>query len=416
MANEDRVQLVVSSGPARDRGRRLSTWTKYEFHENLFTPANHFSFTLGLTGAGNDVPPEEYIERVCALTVPDAIVTLELDGILLGTGIISEQAIVEDEQGQAYIEVQGMDPASLLLSNEVDPKIKVSSLTTLPEIAETILARYRGKGLDLKIVADDIANRSLLTGKKIAAQKTIKTSRGSVAVNQGGVARTGFVQATLADVQPHPGETEWDFLHRHAENIGVIPYFMADGSLCFVAPDYDQDPLYRITRMLSNPDRTNVLRGGRRLSNTATATSVHILGRGSLYRSADPNVKHRTSTKTKPKIAGIANTKSDFIWPRRRFLRDTNPKNADEANRLAQRALAMRNANDVTYNYVVAGHRNKANYAYAVNTMALILDELPRPKIDVPALITGRVLRKSRAAENATTTELTLVPKGAIVL
>jgi len=413
MANEERVQLVVSSGPTRDLGRRLSTWTEYEFNENLFTPANHFSFTLGLTGAGNDVPPEEYIERVCALTVPDAIVRLELDGILLGTGIISEQTIVEDNDGQAYIKVQGMDPASLLLSNEVDPKLKISSLTTLPEIAESILAKYRGKGLELQIVADDIANRSLLTGKRIASQKTIKTSRGSVDV---GKARTGFVQATLADVQPHPGETEWDFIHRHAENLGVIPYFMADGSLCFVAPDYEQDPLYRITRMRSNPDRSNVLSGFRRLSNTATATSVHILGRGSLYRSADPNVKHRASTKSKPKIAGIANTTKPFIWPRRRFLRDTNPTNADEANRLAQRALAMRNANDITFSYVLAGHRNKANYAYTVNTMALILDELPRPKIDEPALITGRVLRKTRDQKNATTTELTLVPKGAIVL
>ena len=413
MANEERVQLVVSSGPTRDLGRRLSTWTEYEFNENLFTPANHFSFTLGLTGAGNDVPPEEYIERVCALTVPDAIVRLELDGILLGTGIISEQTIVEDNDGQAYIKVQGMDPASLLLSNEVDPKLKISSLTTLPEIAESILSKYRGKGLELQIVADDIANRSLLTGKRIASQKTIKTSRGSVDV---GKARTGFVQATLADVQPHPGETEWDFIHRHAENLVVIPYFMADGSLCFVAPDYEQDPLYRITRMRSNPDRSNVLSGFRRLSNTATATSVHILGRGSLYRSADPNVKHRASTKSKPKIAGIANTTKPFIWPRRRFLRDTNPTNADEANRLAQRALAMRNANDITFSYILAGHRNKANYAYTVNTMALILDELPRPKIDEPALITGRVLRKTRDQKNATTTELTLVPKGAIVL
>jgi len=65
---------------------------------------------------------------------------------------------------------------------------------------------------------------------------------------------------------------------------------------------------------------------------------------------------------------------------------------------------------------VVRGHRNTANYAYTTNTMALILDEMPRPKIDEPALITSRVLRKSRDLKNATTTELTLVPKGAIVL
>jgi prophage tail gpP-like protein len=417
--NEDRVQLSIASGPTRERGRRLNTWTEYEVEENLFKAANDFSFKLSLSGAGEDVPPEEYIERVCALTLPDAVFKLELDGVLLGTGIIVDQYIGESDEGEAMIEIQGMDPAMLLLSNEVDPKLQISSDTTLPDIADKLLQQYRGKGISLDVVADDIANRTLLTGRLIFSSKTVSTSRGPAAVKKGG-ANEFFIKQTLADAQPHPGETEWDFLHRHAENIGVIPYFMADGNLCFIAPDYDQEELFKFQRLRNtsnnNPDKTNILRGGRRRSMANAATSVEVLGRGSLYRSADPRVTKARKTKKKPAIRGTATTDLPFTWPRRRYLRDTNPSNNDEAKRVANRELAHRNANAVVYEYVVAGHRDKRNYAYTVNTMAHIRDELPRPTDDLAAFITRRVLRKSRAAQNGTLTELTLVPKGAIVL
>jgi len=416
MANEDRVQLVIESAPnVRDVGRRLNTWTEYEFDEDMWKAANNFSFKLYLAGAGNDVPPEQYIERVCALTQPDAVVKLELDGTLLGTGIIVDQAIMEGEDGEAFIEVQGADPAVILLSNEVDPKLQISATTTVPEIAEQIIKPYRGHGLDLQINADDVANRTLLTGRLIFSSKTIQTSRGPAAVKKGGT-NDFFVKQTVADARPHPGETEWDFIHRHAENIGVIPYFTAEGNLAFTAPDYDQEELFKFKRLRSNPDRTNILRGGRRLSNAATATSVHVLGRGSVYRSADPRVTHRSSTKKKPPIFGTASTKLPFTWPRRRYIRDTNPSNSDEANRVAARELAHRNANAVVYEYVVAGHRDHRNYAYTVNTMAHIRDELPRPIDDLSALIVRRVIKKSRRPSMATTTEITMVPKGAIVL
>lgn len=415
--SEDRVQLIVISGPSGAIGKRLQTWTEYEYTEDLFTPANHFKFKLAISGAGTGVPSEKYIQNVMEYTQPDSVVKLELDGVLLGIGIIDTQEIMPGEDGQEYIEIEGMDPGMLLLANEVDPKLSISSDTTLPAIADTILKQYRGKGLDLEIVADDIANRSLLTGKIISSTKTIKTSRGQAEIQRGKYTPpTGFIKSELGDVRPHPGETEWAFLMRHAENLAVMPYFTADGDLTFIAPDYEQDELYLFSRYRNKPDRGSILSGGRRKSMASAATSVEVLGRGSLYRSPDPRVKTKHKRKTKPPIRGTSTATIPFTWPRRRHIRDMNPSNNEEAQRLANRELAHRNANCIAYEYVVAGHTNSAGYRYSVNTMAHIHDEVMRPTDDLSAYVTKRIVRKKTGGPNATTTAVTLVPKGAIIL
>ncbi len=417
--SEDRVQLVIVSGPRTDVGRKLATWTEYEFTEDLFTAANHFSFKLSLSGAGNDMAPEEYIEKVCELTLPDSVVQLELNGTLLSTGIIEDQFITEDENGEAFIEISGMDPAMVLLANEVEPTFKIKADTTLPDLAEQMLKPYRGHGINFEVVADDLANRSLLTGRVIQSGKTVQTSRGRAAVQRGDLGPSAsFAKTTLADAQPHPAETEWDFIHRHAENLGVIPYMTADGDLTFIVPDYDQEELYAFTRIRNGDNsRTNIISGGRRRSMANAATSVHVVGRGSLYRSNDPrNKEPKKPRKKKPPISAIARTNMPFVWPRRRYIRDNNAWLNAEAQKIANRELAHRNANGIVYDYMVAGHTSRRGYRFSCNTMAHIYDELMRPTDDLSAYMTKRVVRKARKAATATSTSVTLVPKGAIVL
>ena len=413
--NEDRVTLTVLSGPTGEQGRRLQTWTTYSVTEDLFQPANSASFTLAANGAGTDLPAPEYVERVSNLTLPDAVIALELDGIRLATMIIVDQFWEEGENGEAMIHVEALDPAHILMENEVPRDLNIDSQTTLPSIAEKICAKYRGHGIDFEISADDVANRSLLSGKVIASTKTVRTSRGTTSVASSGV-NEFFIRQSLEDAQPHPGETEWDFIHRHAENLGVIPYFTADGNFCFTVPDYDQEELYAIRRILSDPDRTNILRGGRRRSATSTATEVEVLGRGSLYHSADPRSTTRRKTKKKSAIRGYAKTAADYTWPRRRYVIDHNPVSNEQADRIAKRILAHRNANSEVYEYTVAGHRSKRGYVYTVNTLCHIRDERIKPIPDLSGFITKRVLDKSRSDANAATTALTLVPKGSIML
>lgn len=414
--NEDRVTMQILAGPTQERGRRLLTWTNYSVEEDLFQPANRASFKLAANGAGTDLPAAEYVERVSNLTLPDAVVALELDGIRLATMIIVDQHWEEGEDGQCFINIEALDPAHLLMENDVDRGLKIDSQTTLPDLAEKMLVKYRGLGIDLEVLSDDIANRSLLSGKVIASSKTIRTSRGEAAVRSSKV-NEYFIKQSLEDAQPHPGETEWDFLARHAENIGVITYFTADGNLCFTVPDYDQEELYSIRRSLTDPDRSNILMGGRRLSSTNTATEIEVLGRGSLYHSADPrSTTKKRKTKKKPPIRGYAKTDRPIIWPRKRHVIDNNPVSNDQANRVAKRLMAHKNANGEVYEYKVAGFRSKRGYVYTVNTLCHIRDERIKPVVDLTGFITRRSLNKVRSETNSATTNLTLVPKGAIVL
>jgi len=417
----DRVQLVIGTAPTRDFGRRLDTWTEYRFSEDLFTPANDFSFKLALSSAGKSGQEvsEEYIEKVCELTQPDTIVRLELEGELLAVGIIDMQFIGGD-LNEEYIEITGRDPAQVLLDNEVDPKLKLARDTTLPAIAETILERYRGHGIRFDVQSDNRSNRSVLTGnvKPLSDSRKVKTSKGTATASFGEGPPPDFVKQTIADARPHPGETEWDFLHRHAQNLGVIAMMGANGDLIFTTPDYDQAEQYFFCRYRDR-DRShqnNILSGGRRYNHAGTATSVHVLGRGSLYRSVDPTVKTRRKTKKKPKIHATAKTDRSFIWPRERFIRDSNPKDNDQALRTARRELAHRNANAVVYDYTVAGHSAADGKRYACDTMAHVVDEAMRPRVDASVYMTKRQIQKRLAAQNATTTQVTMVPKGAIVL
>lgn len=413
----DEVHLSILTGPAGQSGRKLTTWNGYRFTEDMFTPANSFEFSLALTGGGQDQPPESYVEAVCMLTQPDSVVQLEMGGLLLGTGIIEEQYVGEDDAGIESIVISGLDPATVLLNNEVDPHLQISGDTTLPQVAEQILKPYRGKGISFGIVADDQANRSILSGKKIQSRKTVSTSKGTASLKLSGSAPPNFNKATLAEVRPHPGETEWDFLERHAENIGVLMYFTAQGDLAFIYPDYEQEEIFQLLRRRGPSNDGNIQSGGQTRSHNGTATSVHVLGRGSLYHREDPTTKHRTRTKkVKPKIQATAKTDRKFLWRRDRYLRDTNPTSNAEALRIAKRELALRNAHAKAWEYVLKEHRDERGFHYTVNTMCHLRDEVQRPIVDTSAFITKRdVIRKERG-DSVSQTTLTLVPKNSIVL
>jgi prophage tail gpP-like protein len=85
----------------------------------------------------------------------------------------------------------------------------------------------------------------------------------------------------------------------------------------------------------------------------------------------------------------------------------------DEAEKVAKRELAERNANAETYEYQLAYHQAPDGVYYTVDTLARIIDELPRPLVDKVAYITKRAIVKNKTS---TSTSVVLVPSGAIQL
>ncbi len=427
--------MVVGQGPSATFGKVISQWVSYEVTTSIFHPGS-FNFRLALAGvAGERIDRDEIRSRMLS-TRPDTVVRLEQgeDRTLLFKGIIDRQFIGGDRNGE-FIDLSGRDAGQVLQDNECR-QLSISG-KTLPQVAEEIVARYRGKGFPFGVLASAEANRDILTGSKknLAAKKTIRTAKGKAPVKIGsgntGGPPPGFVSTDTKNARPHPGETEWAFLERHAKNLGVLMYFSAEGDLIFTAPDYSQDALYHLKRYLDPSGKgaqNNILSGGRAFDTGNTATAVHIYGhasgrgeersqvtakatiitdRGERVQAAEA----KTSSGSSKTSYGTASSQS--VWPRERTIRDSHAKTKDQATKLAQRELAQRAMNFESFEYVMDDH-GQDGIIYAVDTLTKLTDEV----VDFSGTvhITARTIKKARSDSNATTTTLQCLPKGAIVL
>lgn len=427
------VQLVVGSGPTADFGLKLDKWLNYEVTQSIFQPG-HFSFRLGLAGQGGAALSRDDVRRIMRSTRADTVVRLEQGErrTLLFRGIIDRQ-FIGGGRSEEYVDITGRDAGQVLQDNEAQCKSIAGK--TLPQLAEEILSRYRGKGIPFNVVASADANRDILTGKQkgLAAKKQVRTAKGKAPVQVGsgktGGTPIGFTSQSTKDARPHPGETEWAFLERHAKNLGVLMYFGAEGDLIFTAPDYSQPALYEFRRRLVDDPKApnNILDGGRAFDTANTASAVHIYGHTE-GRGEDRTQVTATATivdeqgnrvsvsKATAKAAKPAYGKavSQSVWPRERTIRDAHARSGDTAVKLAQRELAQRAMNFETYEYTLADHESEFGVPYAIDAQARVIDEIA--DVDATVYLTERTIRKSRAAERATTTTMKGVPKGAIVL
>lgn len=432
------IRIIVGQGPTATFGETLDTFTNYEVTTSIWHPA-HFSFNLNLTtGGGGSDSRQSLRDRVKSLmksTRPDTVVRIEQGErrTLLFRGIIGRQFIGGDRGGET-IQITGRDAGQVLQDNEARPELKVSG-KTLPQLADQILSRYKGKGIPFNVAASADANRDIITGrqKNLSANKTVNTRKGKATVTRGnsktGGVPIGFASQTSKDARPHPGEREWAFLERHARNLGVLMYMSAEGDLIFEAPDYSQPSLYDLQRLYDCVGKTqnNILSGGRAFDTDNAATAVHIYGhtegRGekrhqvtATITTVDSEGKRVPTSKAKATnarpVAGKAAKMS--VWPRERTLRDSHAKTGDQAKKLATRELAKENANFETFEYTLADHQSSDEVIYAISTMAHVKDEVC--DFDGRIYITERSIRKSRTEINATTTTIKGVPEGAIVL
>lgn len=423
-------------------GTKLSTWLSYEFNNDLFTPADTFSFKLGLTAGLGKPVTQKQIANILDITRPDTVVRLEIgpDHDLGAIGIIDDQYVHEDKNG-GYIELSGRDGMSILQDNESDLSCARMSNTTLPELTARIVEKYYGRGIPFGVYSDNNSNRDILTGKKKPIQsrfgevkpREVRTSIGIVSVWNtigGQDVPTDFVRLPIEEARPHPGESEYTFLERHASNLGVMMWMSADGNIVFSRPDYQQAILFNLRRFLRNKtDQNNILSGGARRNTANCATRVKLLGHTSSRSSAKGDRKvqlkasvdlkyhkekgnpHKHIKKATQTISEtVVSTDYNFLWPRLKVIRDSHAKTIERARKEAHRALSRANTNLLTLEYEVKGH-SQNGILYCPDTLCQVTDEACN--INGVFYITSRSIYKDR---EGTHTKLKMVPKGVIVL
>ncbi len=432
------VRLIVGGQPgtatikSKTFGNILSVWESYRFDNDLFTPADSFSFKLGLTGSSGRPMTKSDINNLINATKPDTVVRLEVgeNNDLAAIGIIDDQFIHGDRGGD-FIELAGRDGMSILLDNEADQKNCRLSNTTLPDMAAKMLARYQGKGIPFIVQSDNNSNRNLLTGKKkpitskfgSVQPRSVRTSLGTVAIFGKGVlgpqdVPNDFVRLPIAEARPHAGETEYAYLERHAGNLGVMMWMSADGNLIFSRPDYNQEPLFSLYRYLNDSNNNNnILSGGARRNTANSATSVKLLGHTEGRGDDKTQVRAQLSLDDLPlsevaRLKGIpvANITERYTWPRLKVIRDAHAKDKTRANKEAHRALSRANTNLLTLEYEVRGH-SQNGILYCPDTLVTVIDEVAG--ISGTFYITSRSISKDKSG---THTNLKLVPSGTIIL
>jgi prophage tail gpP-like protein len=381
--------------------------------------------------------------------------TIGDDQVVAGTGIIDDSFVHGDRNG-AYIDVSGRDGMSLLQDNVASQKLVISGQKTLPLIADQVVSKYRGHGLDWTVFSDNESNRNILTGRTQPLQArfgavntgTVRLKGGSVPITSRAAQKipvsTDFFSMPFAEARPHLGEYEFEYLDRHARNVGVMMWMDASGSLVFSQPNYAQTTLFKFYRFLpgQNAQRNNILSGGVRRNTANSATTVKVIGHAEGREEMRTQVTHTetldprvfqavlrtTGDAAKAFSASIVQTPSgqkrvikretvesvttfgNYSWPRAKVVRDAHATTTTRAKHVARRAISRANTNLVTVQYEVQGYEQNG-FVFAPDTIAYVLDEIGG--IEGEFYITGRTLKKDRGSEK---TMLKMVPVGAIVL
>lgn len=421
---------------------------EYELDSDILTPADAFSVTLPTPGSYEQRRSFLAQIREGGLRLYAYIARASGFHALQMVGCIDKRTHRTDKDGTKLV-LNGRDNGGLLASAAADPRLGVTSETTLIEMVRAVCEPF-----GIEVVTEGAPSRTLMTGQRVRqdrdtlliehaqsygipasqmraslmerraleggaplrgqyilltdtgggpisaltpddeiVQTTVRARRGHAS----GMTGSDVEHLTVAEAKPAVGETCWDFIDRHCRRLGVLPWVSADGKLILSSPDYDQDPRWRIRRTL-NGRESNVLAGGVVEDFGALASEVTVYGRtGGSDATRSPF--HATET----------NARQPFYRPV--VLNDPSVRSTEEATRRARRELNRQNEQAFVLEYDLHGH-GQGDYVFAIDTVADVLDE----HIGVEGLfyVTARTFRGSR--QNGRTTRLRLIPLGAIVL
>ncbi len=416
-------------------GHRLDRWSSYRVDSNLMTPADGFWFQV-------EIPIEDR-QAIQDRVQPGARVKLYLerreeDGSsrrsLQMTGFIDSRSRKVTKAGGLNLTIEGRDLAGLLVDSDIEPWLITETSTRFIDVARKAVERYR-----IEVIADDSAERSILTGERQRHRRTalerrearaagVPASRYSraaaararaagepldahlgVAADSGarfagGITPSEIERLRVNDARPHIGEKVWEYLARHAQRLGLMMWMTADGKLVIGAPDYGQEPLYRlIRRHRSDPaDPNTIIEGGANESLRNRYSHVTVYGHSSGQDEQRTRVREITIDPDWPEAAR---------FDRPRFVRDNGARTAEAAAARGLRELMAGKAESLRLSYVLDGH-GQSGALFAQGTMAFVDDEPLGIRDNF--FVIGRTFRGDR--DSGTTTALELIQRGSIEL
>jgi hypothetical protein len=313
-------------------------------------------------------------------------------------------------RGGITLVIGGRDLAGPAMDCDVDPTLTIKNLAfgeALPQVFGTMGLRAR--------VVDSAANIAVTSHEAPGPRRTNRRAS----------------RRTVVDIaHPKPGERVWNFAESMAKRIGYLLWVAPDAErgLAIVAdvPNDHATPSYVFFRReIANAGASeysgNILSGNEKLNLRGVPTTI------TTYSGTDRGNNTSARTRQVTTNVGVLDPQItrglvlDPPPPQPKHVRSTRARTPQRSAQEASNSILEGMRSFRTYECTVRGHGQTVDGArrlYALNTVARVRDDVcidaqGRP-LDEDMLIVRVEFRGSR--QGGTTTTLTLVPRGSMVL
>lgn len=313
-------------------------------------------------------------------------------------------------RGGITLVIGGRDLAGPAMDCDVDPTLTIKNMAfgeALPQVFGTMGLRAR--------VVDSAANIAVTSHEAPGPRRTNRRAS----------------RRTVVDIaHPKPGERVWNFAESMAKRIGYLLWVAPDAErgLAIIAdvPNDQATPSYVLFRReIANAGASeyagNILSGNEKLNLRGVPTVI------TTYSGTDRGNNTSARTREVTTNVGVLDPQItrglvlDPPPPQPKHVRSTRARSPQRASQEASNSILEGMRSFRTYECTVRGHGQTVDGArrlYALNTVARVRDDVcidaqGRP-LDEDMLIVRIEFRGSR--QSGTTTTLTLVPRGSMVL
>lgn len=357
------------------RGVEIRDWTSYEIRNDITAPPGTFSMQRAFDKEAYD-----------ALRL-DSVVRIVIDGTTILTGFLERSDVVGDED---TISISGRDRYSRL--EESAPGLQYGGLDLHALVKQVVDPWFP------EVVYSNARNRKVARGKG----KKAKAGAEPLSV---GARKKG---ATRID----PGQSRAAVVDRLLDQTGYLAFASSDGREFIIGePNHDQAPQYRLFRPAPNSTRAGeatVLSMDIKRSTEGRFSKVIVTGSGV---GTDANYGTAVASRTGAAVDGPGpdGTGGDFL-ARKTLIVPLTVNSIEEAQELAEREMARRNAGALVVSAVAEGHGQKLegvqSTIFVPDTIAWVEHE--RTGVKGAFLVVSCSYTSNRQGE---TTAMELVPR-----
>ena len=373
-----------------DSGLEVTSWDALNLRDQFDDPLGEFTLELSPTPAQlktfKDAFGKGVVARLTIDEAPQAVFLIE-----------SMDVSISAERG-VMMSITGKTPLCVPYEGGVDPRLSLSAKrdTSALDYVRKVLKPY---GLDT-IADDERAALDVMTGRSRNRERGPR-----VIANR----------LQWRDAQPNENESAYRFIARIITRLGVCLRMGPTGDVLVTAPHYEQPTEYTLVSDSAGRLQGNRFIGGIQISETNRDQFSEITVRG---MALENRKKRRTTTPSATVSAAIHNPLRPAYMAEGRasykplFLKDKNARDVSRCRSVARLAHGMRARDAMQVRGRVQGFRSREGALWTVDTLVRVV--VPEYGLDEEMWIYERTFRLD--ARDGETTELTLLPKGALQL